>query len=195
MVREKFYATDQTTDYAGVNLAGEPLSVIPPTRSPNQKKALPYSKRKNFELKSRFRNLRIRSSSKQSPIYVKKEPEKMKKNVFGYELIMDLSGCDLKVMSSKVKLTEYVNKLCKLIKMEKYGKTHLPYFGVEKPFTKGFSLLQFIETSSITGHFSEYWCKSDINIISCKKYSHKLAKEFTKEFFKAKNIKTKFLIR
>ncbi|MCF7907639.1 MAG: S-adenosylmethionine decarboxylase [Candidatus Omnitrophica bacterium] len=120
---------------------------------------------------------------------------KIKKPIFGYELILDLSGCDLSIMSSKKKLTEYVNTLCKLIKMKKYGKAQLPYFGLDKPFTKGYSLLQFIETSSITGHFSEHWQKSYINIFSCKKYDHELAKNFTKEFFKATSIKSTFLVR
>lgn len=120
---------------------------------------------------------------------------KAKKSIFGYELILDLSGCDLSIMSSKKKLIEYVNKLCNLIGMKKYGETHLPYFGLEEPFTKGYSLLQFIETSSITGHFSEHWRKSYINIFSCKKYDHQLAEKFTKEFFKAESIKSTFLIR
>jgi S-adenosylmethionine/arginine decarboxylase-like enzyme len=119
----------------------------------------------------------------------------MKKSVFGYELILDLSGCDPAIMASKKKLTEYVDKLCKLIKMKKYGKTHLPYFGLEKPHTKGYSLLQFIETSSITGHFSEYWRKSYINIFSCRKFDYRLAKRFTIQFFKAKAVKNHFLIR
>ncbi|MBU1112977.1 MAG: S-adenosylmethionine decarboxylase [Candidatus Omnitrophica bacterium] len=98
-------------------------------------------------------------------------------------------------MSSKKKLSQYVDELCKLIKMKKFGKVQLPYFGLDKPFTKGYSLLQFIETSSITGHFSEYWRKSYINIFSCQKYDHKLAEKFTKEFFKAESIKSTFLTR
>lgn len=119
----------------------------------------------------------------------------MKEQTFGFELIMDLSECDVEVMSSKKKLTEYVNTLCKLIDMKKYGKVQLPYFGLEKPQTKGYSLLQFIETSSITGHFSEYWKKSYLNIFSCKPYDHKLAAKYTKEFFKAKKIKVHFIVR
>lgn len=119
----------------------------------------------------------------------------MEKTVFGYELVMDLSDCDLSVMRSKKKLTEYVNKLCKLIKMKKYGKVQLPYFGLEKPQTKGYSLLQFIETSSITGHFSEHWRKSYINIFSCKPYNHRLAANFTKKFFGSKSAKIRFLVR
>ncbi len=125
----------------------------------------------------------------------RREPEEMEKTVFGYELVMDLSECDLSVMRSKKKLAEYVNKLCKLIKMKKYGKVQLPYFGLEKPQTKGYSLLQFIETSSITGHFSEYWRKSYINIFSCKPYNHRLAANFTKKFFGSKHAKIRFLVR
>lgn len=119
----------------------------------------------------------------------------MKNPVFGYELVLDLSGCDVGVMSSKKKLTEYVDTLCKLIDMKKYGKVQLPYFGLEKPHTKGYSLLQFIETSSITGHFSEYWRKSYINIFSCKPYDRALATKFTKEFFKAEKVRARFLTR
>jgi len=126
---------------------------------------------------------------------LKRRIEEMEKKVFGYELVMDLSDCDLSGMSSKKKLTEYVNRLCKLIKMKKYGKAQLPYFGLEKPQTKGYSLLQFIETSSITGHFSEYWRKSYINIFSCKPYDHRLAANFTKEFFGSKHAKMRFLVR
>jgi S-adenosylmethionine/arginine decarboxylase-like enzyme len=119
----------------------------------------------------------------------------MRKRVFGYELIMDLYDCDLEAMRSKKKLAEYVDKLCALIKMEKYGKTLLEYFGTQKPHTKGYSLLQFIETSSITGHFSEQWRISYINIFSCKSFDPAVAKRFTKKFFKAKHAKTRFIVR
>ncbi|MDD5005377.1 MAG: S-adenosylmethionine decarboxylase [Candidatus Omnitrophica bacterium] len=119
----------------------------------------------------------------------------MKAKIFGYELILDLYDCDLEVMSSRKKLKEYVDKLCPLIKMEKYGKTLLEYFGTKKPHTKGYSLLQFIETSSITAHFSEHWRITYVNIFSCKSFNPEIAKEFTKEFFKAKHFKARFIVR
>jgi S-adenosylmethionine decarboxylase len=119
----------------------------------------------------------------------------MKEKTFGYELILDLYDCDLEVLESKKKLAEYVNKLCPLIKMEKYGKTMLEYFGTKKLHTKGYSLLQFIETSSITGHFSEYWRIAYINIFSCKTFNPEIAKKFTKAFFKASKVKSRFIKR
>ena len=117
------------------------------------------------------------------------------KKIYGYELVMDLSGCSKKVISSKEKLQEYVDKLCKLIKMQKYGKTLLPYFGESQEFTKGYSLVQLIETSSITGHFSDAWNKAYINIFSCRKFDPVVAKKFTRQFFHAKSVRNRFLIR
>lgn len=119
----------------------------------------------------------------------------MAKKIFGYELVMDLYECDKDIISSKKKLQEYTDQLCALIKMKKYGKTLLPYFGEKEAFTKGYSLVQLIETSSITGHFSEFWGTAYINIFSCKKYDKDLAKKFSKRFFKAKKTKSRFLIR
>ncbi len=114
---------------------------------------------------------------------------------YGYELVMDLYGCNKRIISSKSKLQEYTNRLCKLIKMKKYGKTLLPYFGEKKAFTKGYSLVQLIETSSITGHFSDLWDRAYINIFSCRKFDHIAAKKFTRQFFRANRVKNRFLVR
>ncbi|MCQ9208343.1 MAG: S-adenosylmethionine decarboxylase [Omnitrophica bacterium] len=119
----------------------------------------------------------------------------MKKKIYGYELVIDLYNCNRKVLRSKKKLQEYVDRLCKLIKMKKFGKTLLPYFGENAAFTKGYSLVQLIETSSITGHFSEFWGRAYINVFSCRKFDHLAAKKFTRRFFQAKKVKNRFLIR
>lgn len=119
----------------------------------------------------------------------------MAKKIYGYELVLDLSGCDKKVLTSRKRLQQYVDKLCKLIDMKKYGKTLLPHFGAKEEYTKGYSLVQLIETSSITGHFSDFWEKAYINIFSCKGYDHIKAKNFTKKFFGAKKMKARFIVR
>lgn len=120
----------------------------------------------------------------------------MKKAVtYGYELILDLYECNPEIISSRKKLQEYVDKLCRLIKMKKYGKTWIPYFGQKMPHTKGYSLVQLIETSSISGHFSEEKKSAYINIFSCKLYDYQKAREFTKKFFGARKIKSRLIIR
>jgi len=117
------------------------------------------------------------------------------KNIYGYELILDLYHCNPKTIHSKKKLQEFVDQLCKLLKMEKYGKTSIPYFGLKKVHTAGYSLSQFIETSSITGHFSEAWNSCYINIFSCKEYDAEVAEKFTIKFFEAKKYKSRFIVR
>ena len=117
------------------------------------------------------------------------------KNTFGNELILDIFDCNYSIISSKKKLQEYTDTLCELIKMKKYGKTLIEYFGEEEPYTKGYSLVQLIETSSITGHFSELWNSAYINIFSCKPFEAKAASEFTQKFFEAKTMNSRFIIR
>ena len=121
--------------------------------------------------------------------------KKQGKKIFGYELVLDLFECDADVITSSKKLKQYVDQLCDQIKMVKFGKILLPYFGEKALYTKGYSLVQLIETSSITGHFSDYWGTAYINIFSCKAYDHNLAKKFTKEFFGAKRMKSRYLVR
>lgn len=115
--------------------------------------------------------------------------------IYGYELILNLKGCNRDTLASKKKLQNYVDQLCELIKMKKFGKTTLKYFGENKDFTKGYTLVQLIETSSITGHFSDLWSTAYINIFSCQKYNQHRARSFTKDFFEAKRTSSRFLIR
>ncbi len=151
---------------------------------------------------SKDTNLELGGRRVESPLFIEmedkkieKEQREMKRKIFGYELVLDLYDCDLKVISSRQKLQEYVNKLCRLIKMKRFGDAIIPYFGEHAPHTKGYSLVQLIETSSISGHFSESWKRAYINIFSCKDYNHRLALEFTKKFFGAKRVKSRLLVR
>lgn len=121
---------------------------------------------------------------------------KLKKSkIYGKELILDLYDCDPKIIRSKKKILEYSNKICNLIKMEKYGKLFIKRFGEKTDWGEGYSFFQFITTSSISGHFVEPRNIAYINIFSCKSFDHKIAADFTKEFFNAKRIKSIVLIR
>ena len=112
------------------------------------------------------------------------------KGAYGLEVVLDLYDCKPEVIRSAKKLREYVTKLCKVLKMEKYGKTLLPHFGYKEDYTVGFSMLQFIETSSITGHFSELWNAAYINIFSCRYFDAKKAINFSVKFFGSKKFKS-----
>lgn len=118
----------------------------------------------------------------------------MKKN-HGKELILDLINCDIEIIQSREKILEYLSKICNLIKVKKYGEPIIERFGKKTSWGEGYSFFQFIEESSISGHFLENQKLAFINIFSCKNFNSKIAIAFTKKFFIAKKIKNRTLIR
>jgi len=119
----------------------------------------------------------------------------IKASDYGMEVILDLYGCDPRVIKSRSALRKFVDRMCKLLKMKKFGKTLIPHFGHNSSKTSGYSLLQFIETSSITWHFSDSKGSAYMNIFSCQYFDAKKAISFTKKFFKAKKVKARTLVR
>ena len=107
---------------------------------------------------------------------------------------LDLHNCDGKIIRDKKKLKEYVLKLCKKIKMRRYGDTKVYNFG-EVEEVAGFSMLQLIETSLISGHFANKTNNAYIDIFSCKYYNPEKVAEFTKKFFKAENYDMHLALR
>jgi S-adenosylmethionine/arginine decarboxylase-like enzyme len=125
----------------------------------------------------------------------KRTREMIKASDYGMEVVLDLYECDINVFTSRAALRSFVTKMCRLLKMKKFGKTLIPHFGHNDSKTSGYSLLQFIETSSITGHFSDFKKSAYINVFSCRDFDAEKAIEFTKEFFKAKRVKARTLVR
>ena len=114
---------------------------------------------------------------------------------YGVEMILDLYDCDPAVIRSARALRAYVDAMCRLLGMKKYGRTQTPYFGLQAPHTAGYSLLQFIETSSITGHFSELTNAAYLNVFSCKAFDAASAARFSRTFFGAKRMRTRLMRR
>jgi len=117
------------------------------------------------------------------------------RKTFGTELILDLHGCDPEIIRSRKKLEEFARKLVRRIRMVAYGKPFLAHFGHKDPVTSGYSLVQLIETSSITAHFSEGKNSVYLNIFSCKPFDKDDALEFCKEYFKARRVRNRFIVR
>ena len=114
---------------------------------------------------------------------------------FGWELILDLYDCDPLKISTESEIQRFARELCVVIDMKPYGEPQTPFFGEMQEHTKGYSLLQFIETSSIVGHFSEGTGAAYLNIFSCKPYDAERAEAFAREFFGARRVSARFLVR
>lgn len=108
---------------------------------------------------------------------------------FGEELVIDMAGCNQETIKSADRWKEFVVKLCDVIKMKRYGDTIIEDFGHAKFRTSGFSVIQLIETSSITAHIANYWGYICLNVFTCAKFNPQEVIQFAKEFFEAKKIK------
>jgi S-adenosylmethionine/arginine decarboxylase-like enzyme len=117
----------------------------------------------------------------------------MKNTIFGYELILDLSGCDPISIRDEDTIKAFSNKLVSDIKMTQHEPPKVLYFGEGK--LSGLSLIQLITTSNITAHFVDYDNSGYINIFSCKEFDADVAEDVVKSFFAPSKIKKVFLIR
>lgn len=115
---------------------------------------------------------------------------------FGQELILNLYDCNLEKISSQEEIRKFVIELCdNVIKMKRYGEALIPHFGHDDPITSGYSLVQLIETSSVTAHFSEYKRSVYLNIFSCAPYDPEITTEFCKKYFEAQRVTTHLIVR
>ena len=116
-----------------------------------------------------------------------------KENAWGLLSSIDVYNCDPQKIKNKDTIAEYVTRLCQLIDMKQYGEPIIVHFGKEE--TEGFSLVQLIETSLISGHFANESNRAFIDIFSCKFYEPEEAARFTMEFFGGSHYRLNTLIR
>lgn len=105
-----------------------------------------------------------------------------KHRAWGMLTSLDIHDCNPEKIRCDKTITRYVDELCKLIDMKKYGDTIVVNFGEDKR-VEGYSMVQLIETSCISGHFSNETNSAYIDIFSCKTYNPDIATEFTSKFF------------
>ena len=112
---------------------------------------------------------------------------------WGLSSSIDLYGCNPVFIRNPEKIRQFVRELCDLIKMKRHGETLIQRFGDGSLY--GYSMFQFIETSSITAHFDETEDRAFIDIFSCKSFDPEVAAQFAKEFFEAREMKITSLER
>lgn len=116
-------------------------------------------------------------------------------HAFGWELILDLYQCDPERIRSKDAIIRFAVELCDRIKMKRYGEPFVERFGLAKPHTAGYSLVQLIETSSIVMHFSEDTAAAYLNIFSCQSFDPHVVQKFAQEYFCARRAVERFIER
>jgi len=98
---------------------------------------------------------------------------------------LDLYGCGDKINDGEA-IRNYVVKLCdEVIHMKRYGPCHLELFGEPGTPLAGYSVFQFIETSCVSGHFSESDNSAYIDVFSCADFDPEAVRDFSMEYFGA----------
>lgn len=125
---------------------------------------------------------------------------KMFKNKYGKELILDMHECDPSTFTRK-SILGFFKKLCKEIDMhrEKVIFWDELYVLKAKRYTEdhliGTSAVQFITTSNITIHTLDILKCVYLNIFSCKNFNPKVAKKIASDWFKGKVINNTIIDR
>ncbi len=114
---------------------------------------------------------------------------------WGYHLILDCKSGKLEKVKSADTIEKFVQELVKEIDMVAFGKPNIKHFATHNEDAAGYSLVQLIETSSITGHFVDKNGDCYIDIFSCKAFDIETAKTLVNKYFSPKQIKVTYLTR
>jgi hypothetical protein len=111
------------------------------------------------------------------------ETNPVNKLPWGWSTSLDIKNCNSKKIKDREAIKDYVYRLCDLIEMTRFGPCHIYHFGTDNK--SGYSMLQLIETSNVTGHFCDQDNSAFLDIFSCKPYNTIDMVDFTQNFFES----------
>lgn len=114
---------------------------------------------------------------------------------WGYHLMLDCSECDLASIQDSQNIYNFVKSLVKNIDMIAHGEPLIEFLCPGDPTKEGYSLMQLITTSSITGHFIDASKHIYLDVFSCKEFDIVTVTDTVKEYFKSKKIRINFITR
>lgn len=117
-----------------------------------------------------------------------------KLGAWGLYCSVDIHNCDPDIIRDAEMIRQYAIQLCDLIQMKRFGETQVVHFG-EDERVAGFSMVQLIETSMISGHFANLTNTAYIDIFSCKYYDPEVAAQFSLSYFKGSDYTLNVALR
>jgi S-adenosylmethionine/arginine decarboxylase-like enzyme len=117
-------------------------------------------------------------------------------DIFGWELILDIYECNPIKVRDPNEIVTFMNRLCtEILGMKVYGKPMIERFGKNRPVNTGYTIIQFVETSSVVAHFSELKNSVYLDIFSCQLFDPIVVSDFCHNFFEAETVNRYFLER
>jgi len=118
----------------------------------------------------------------------------VEESAWGIQSAIDIHGCDPQLIRDAEHVRQFAVDLSDHIQMKRFGETVVVDFG-ENERVAGFSLVQLIETSLISGHFVNLSNNAHIDIFSCAFYEPAEAAEFSREYFQGCNYHLQVTLR
>jgi S-adenosylmethionine/arginine decarboxylase-like enzyme len=112
---------------------------------------------------------------------------------WGISTALDLQDCHPGTIRDRDRIEAYVVALCELIGMKRYGVCQIVHFGEGR--VAGYSMIQLIETSLISGHFADDTNRAYLDIFSCKRYDPSVVEAFSRQFFGARSSTASVTLR
>lgn len=107
---------------------------------------------------------------------------------------VDIHNCDYGIIRDEESIRQYVIQLCELLEMKRFNEAQVVHFGKEEKVA-GFSMVQLIETSLISGHFVNHTNAAYIDVFSCKYYDPELIAHFSLSYFKGSDYSVNVILR
>jgi len=106
----------------------------------------------------------------------------IEQKVWGVASSIDIYDCDPRTIRDADKIRQFVEQLCDLIEMKRFGETTVVHFGEDEKVA-GYSMIQLIETSLISAHFANLTNTTYLDVFSCKPYDPQVVEEFAQKYF------------
>lgn len=109
--------------------------------------------------------------------------------MWGRHLILDCAACDREAVRSGDAIREFCRDLVESIEMVAYGEPLVEHFATHVPEAAGYSLVQLIETSAITGHFCDATGDAYVDVFSCKDFDPDVAISVVYKHFRPQSVR------
>lgn len=115
--------------------------------------------------------------------------------MWGKHLVLDCSSCDREAVQSADALRAFSEDLVASIGMVAYGEPVIAHFATHLPEAAGYSLVQLIETSAVTGHFCDSSGDAYLDVFSCKDFDTEVAMSVVERHLRPESIRKVELVR
>ena len=114
-------------------------------------------------------------------------------NAWGKHLIIDLRSCNRLMITCPNNIVAFSKDLVQRIDMVPYGEPTVKHFGSDNK--SGYTLVQLIETSNITGHFCDQSGDAYLDVFSCKDFHDKDVIDMVWKYFLPRDLSSTTLFR